>query len=258
MCITAVNAPMEIDFSMTDKKKEYMDQLLHAVRQLSEKVEVSEKEDTLSFSFFNESFNQLEQITRLLHRLQSLQIDDMKQQMQKLLVLLSERVEPEIEKHPVTEETVSVAEEIPAEETTSFMEESTQIEEPEAVRSSERVQLPGYRNPRLSEPLEAEDTRFKEQQPTSDESPGIPSLNDVIKTPPSVLDLKRGISLNDRFQFQRELFHNNREEMNGVMIRLNAFETYEKAEEYLKEKMEWDFDAPVVLDFLRVIKKGFA
>ena len=46
--------------------------------------------------------------------------------------------------------------------------------------------------------------------------------------------------------------------MNGVMIRLNAFETYEKAEEYLKEKMEWDFDAPVVLDFLRVIKKGFA
>lgn len=243
---------------MTDNKKGYVDQLLHAVRQLSEKVETAEKDDTLSFSFFNESFNQLEQITRLLHRLQSLQIDEMKQQMQKLLVHLSERAEPESEEHPVTEVTVPVAEEIPAEETTSFMEESTQIEEPETVRSSERVQLPGYKNPRLSEPLEAEDTRFKEQQPTSVESPGIPSLNDVIKTPPSVLDLKRGISLNDRFQFQRELFHNNREEMNGVMIRLNAFETYEKAEEYLKEKMEWDFDAPVVLDFLRVIKKGFA
>ncbi|QRX64503.1 hypothetical protein JS578_04465 [Dysgonomonadaceae bacterium zrk40] len=243
---------------MTDKKKDYMDQLLHAVRQLSEKVEVSEKEDTLSFSFFNESFNQLEQITRLLHRLQSLQIDEMKQQMQKLLVLLSERAEPESEEHPVTEETVSVVEEISADETNPLMEESTQIEEIDEVRSSERVQLPGYRNPRLNEPLETEDSRFKQQQATSDESPGIPSLNDVIKTPPSVLDLKRGISLNDRFQFQRELFHNNREEMNGVMIRLNAFETYEKAEEYLKATMEWDFDAPVVLDFLRVIKKGFA
>ena len=120
------------------------------------------------------------------------------------------------------------------------------------------MQLPGYKNLRLSDHSVPEDSRLKQQQSSSDESPAIPSLNDVIKTPPSLLDLKRGLSLNDRFQFQRELFHNKREEMNGVMIRLNAFETYEKAEEYLKEKMEWDFDAPVVLDFLRVIKKGFA
>ncbi len=258
MCKKAVNAPMEKDFRMTDKKKEFMDQLLDAVRHLSEKVETAQKEDSLSFSFFNESFKRLEQINGLLHQLHSLQIDDMKQQMQKLLVLLSERAEPEGEEHPVTEEIVAVAEEFSAEETTPLMEVSTQFEEIDEVRSSERVQLPGYRNPRLNEPLETEDSRFKQQQATSDESPGIPSLNDVIKTPPSVLDLKRGISLNDRFQFQRELFHNNREEMNGVMIRLNAFETYEKAEEYLKATMEWDFDAPVVLDFLRVIKKGFA
>jgi hypothetical protein len=80
----------------------------------------------------------------------------------------------------------------------------------------------------------------------------------VIQAPPSLLDLQRGISLNDRFLFQRELFHNNREEMNGVMIRLGAFESYEKAEEYLRARMDWDFDQPVVQDFLRLIKKGFA
>lgn len=78
-----------------DKKKEYMDQLLHAVQQLDEKVGTAEQDDTLSFSFFNESFDQLGQITSLLHRLQSLQINDMKEQMQKLLLLLSERAEPE-------------------------------------------------------------------------------------------------------------------------------------------------------------------
>lgn len=241
-----------------DKKKEYMDQLLHDVRQLGEKVEAAEKDDTLSFSFFNESFDQLEQITSLFHRLQSLQIDDMKQQMQKLLVLLSERAEQEKEEHPVTEEAIPIMEEVSAEETSPLSEVSPELDEMEEVRLPERVQLPGYRNPRLNEPLVTEDSRFEQQQTNSQETQGIPSLNDVIKTPPSVLDLKRGISLNDRFQFQRELFHNNREEMNRVMISLNAFETYEKAEDYLKEKMEWDFDAPVVLDFLRVIKKGFA
>ena len=70
MCETAVNAPMEKEFRMMDKKKEYMDQLLHAVRQLDEKVGTAEQDDTLSFSFFNESFDQLGQITSLLHRLQ--------------------------------------------------------------------------------------------------------------------------------------------------------------------------------------------
>lgn len=258
MCETAVNAPMEKEFRMMDKKKEYMDQLLHAVRQLDEKVGTAEQDDTLSFSFFNESFDQLGQITSLLHRLQSLQINDMKEQMQKLLLLLSERAEPEREEDPVVVETIPVAEAISEEETTPLSEVTTQFEKVEEVKSSERVQLPGYKNLRLSDHNVPEDSRLKQQQSSSDESQAIPSLNDVIKTPPSLLDLKRGLSLNDRFQFQRELFHNNREEMNGVMIRLNAFETYEKAEEYLKEKMEWDFDAPVVLDFLRVIKKGFA
>jgi hypothetical protein len=46
--------------------------------------------------------------------------------------------------------------------------------------------------------------------------------------------------------------------MNNIMISLNAFERYEKAEDYLKETMEWNFDEPVVQDFLRIIRKGFA
>ena len=43
-----------------------------------------------------------------------------------------------------------------------------------------------------------------------------------------------------------------------MMIRLNAFESFEKVEEYLKSQMNWNFDDSVVKDFLRVIKKGFA
>jgi len=91
----------------------------------------------------------------------------------------------------------------------------------------------------------------------TDEKPVIPSLNDVIQAPPAILDLKRSISLNDRFLFQRELFHNDRNEMNNVMISLNAFETFDRAENYLKETRPWDFENQTVKDFLRIIQKGF-
>lgn len=221
---------------MRDDRKEMMEQLLHAVRQLEEKVSRTYENETISFSFFNESFDRLQHISRLLQQLQSMQIDELKQQMQRLVDVLSERREPETE-------------EVDAVET---REEKVS---PERV---ERVELPGYRNPRLNESIHANDSKPMQERTLREETPGITSLNDATEAPPSLLDLKRRISLNDRFLFQRELFHNNREEMNGVMIRLNAFGSYEKAEGYLRESMDWDFDQPVVQDFLRLIKKGFA
>jgi len=56
------------------------------------------------------------------------------------------------------------------------------------------VVLPEYRKPKSS--------------PVREEFSAPPSLNDVITAPPTFVDLKRGISLNDRFLFQRELFGN--------------------------------------------------
>ncbi len=231
--------PMRCDpkvLCMRDDRKEMMEQLLHAVRQLEEKVSRACENETVSFSFFNESFDRLQHISRLLQQLQSMQIDELKQQMQRLVDVLSERTVPETKEADAVETR----------------------EEKVSPERKERVELPGYRNPRLNESIHANDSKAVQESTLKEEAPGITSLNDVIQAPPSLLDLKRGISLNDRFLFQRELFHNNREEMNGVMIRLGAFESYEKAEEYLRARMDWDFDQPVVQDFLRLIKKGFA
>ncbi len=119
--------------------------------------------------------------------------------------------------------------------------------------------LPEYRNPRAAKTeLSPEELQTDSQQTDKEIKPVVPSLNDKIGAPTTALDLKRSISLNDRFLFQRELFHNNREEMNQMMIRLNAFDTFDQAESYLREHRSWDFDTPVVEDFLKVIKKGFA
>lgn len=228
---------------MKENKKEYIGQLLTTLRLLEEKVHSAEESETLSFSFFNESFDRMQQISRLLHQLQSVQIEEMKRQMEQLVLFLSEKME---------EESISVTPGEPE------VNESSPTEIIEEENQPERVSLPGYKNPRLSEPLPVEQPVPANDAAYRDEQRGIPSLNDVIQAPPSLLDLKRGISLNDRFLFQRELFHNDREEMNSMMIRLNAFESFEKVEEYLKSQMNWNFDDSVVKDFLRVIKKGFA
>ena len=214
-----------------------MNQLLHAVRQLEGMVAPASEKETLSFSFFNDAFEQMQQINGLLQRLQSMQIDEMKQQMEKLLVVLAEQSEPVV---------------------TEFTNEIAVSDANEALRQPEKMHLPGYRNPRLNESIPAGDPQPIPKHTAHEDIQGIPSLNDVIQSPPSLLDLKRGLSLNDRFLFQRELFHNDREEMNRMMLRLNAFESYEKASEYLKETMAWNFDEAVVKDFLSVIKKGFA
>lgn len=228
---------------MNDSRKEYINELLHAVRQLEEQINSADMHESLSFSFFNESFDRIQLINELLHKLQSMQIEDMKRQLEKLAAVLSGKIKQE-------------EVDIPATETLK------------ASNQPSRIELPSYRNPWTAEPVQNE-TPASEAVPSLPSNPAAPplprneksntlALNDVIQAPPSVLDLKKGLSLNDRFLFQRELFHNNREEMNSMMIRLNAFENYGEAEEYIKEKTNWNFDEPVVKDFLAVIKKGYA
>jgi hypothetical protein len=124
---------------------------------------------------------------------------------------------------------------------------------------AEKIVLPEYKNPRRIENIppsppavEAENEKF-----TQDERTPPRSFNDNVQTPPAALDLKREISLNDRFLFQRELFGNDRQGMNNMMSKLNSFNNYDDAEQFLKETTSWDFDNQTVMDFLAVIRKGF-
>jgi hypothetical protein len=118
--------------------------------------------------------------------------------------------------------------------------------------------LPEYKDPRISD---AETPPAEARQPLPErngqEKPAARSLNDVIQAPPALLDLKRGISLNDRFLFQRELFNNSRGEMDSVMEKLNTLGSFEEAENYLRSGQGWNFENQTVKEFLLIIKKGF-
>lgn len=273
---------------MLEKKKEYIDQLLKDLRLLEERVSSIKDNDSLPFSFFKESFDKIQEVSKVLHLLEFMQIDDMRGQMERLVHFLSEtenrvtsatrpaeaarKAEP-VHVAPVADQSAaSVAGPfvmpvisqpvMPVASQPAAPVEPHKVEREKTVAiKGERVEigprnqyaqgivLPEYRNP---------------NPPEKDTAAGGPipevkrSLNDVIAPPPPVVDLKPSISLNDRFLFQRELFRNDRQEMDRTMHVLSMFETFQEVEEYVMGTLSWDFENPTVNNFLAIIKKGFA
>lgn len=236
---------------MLEKRKGYIDQLLRDLKLLEERISTVRDSDSLPFSFFRESFDRIQEIYRTLHLLEFLQIDDMRGQMERLVHFLSEvenkdaREEPEKEAvvpaiAPVDDERVTLAEagepDEPIEATDLVTGERRMVQEEVVVpRPRTRgIEFPEYRNPRAHEHTLV----------------SIPSR-------PVVVDLKRRISLNDRFLFQRELFGNSRQEMDHAMEQLGKLRTYAEAETYLRESLSLDPENATVSDFLHAIKQGF-
>lgn len=273
---------------MLEKRKQYIDQLLNDLRLLEERVSVVKINESLPFSFFRESFDKIQEIAKTLHLLEFMQIDDMRGQMERIVNALSETESKLIETESKLSETVvekpaNIEAEVKANVEATFVESDVEVKaesnvEPKVETFELEGNLPGnqyargivlpeYRNPnnpekgvpeRDSEPVVLGDS--KKISPVNGTVPfdrTTPSLNDVIPTQPAVVDLKRNLSLNDRFLFQRELFGNDRQAMNDTLQVLGTFNTYEEAEQYIRESLAWDFNSPTVSDFLQTLKNGF-
>lgn len=277
---------------MLEKRKKYIDQLLSDLKLLEERLLSVKESDTLPFSFFSASFDRIEKISRSLHELELMQIGEMKQQMERLVRFLSESdgknnavSEPEVdEKEKETESDILQGElkhstqlepseqenhlnrvdqpEYP-EELVSPVSEVDEIDEicveQKSVSFAEKIILPEYRDLRIADTMVPPSVGPVQDPPERNgkERSVSPSLNDIIKAPPALLDLKRGISLNDRFLFQRELFNNNRSEMNSLIEKLNSLGSFVEAERFLKSERDWNFEDQTVKEFLLIIKKGF-
>ncbi|MFA7493166.1 MAG: hypothetical protein WCZ43_06600 [Proteiniphilum sp.] len=242
---------------MSKKRDEYIDQLLSDLELLEKRLLSVKESDTLPFSFFSASFDRIERISRSLHELELMQIGEMKDQMERLVQFLSEsdgRNNPAKEPEPSPEE--EIGNNLP--DSPSWKRAEATIEEKE-LPPMERIVLPEYRDPRMSEvapsSLGTGQVAFPEKN--GQEKQGSRSLNDIIQAPPTLLDLKRGISLNDRFLFQRELFNNSRSEMDRVVEALNKLGSFEEAENYLQSQQNWNFENQTVKEFLLIIKRGF-
>lgn len=262
---------------MLEKRKAYIDQLTDELNRLIERVSVAKQNDALPFSFFRESFDALQEVSRTLHQLEFMQIDEMRGQMERLVKFLSEAgsrtsaesepvapdeltpamkptatarlaasVEPVVSQPAVAAEPVATAKSTASSRLAVPPLPGTLKQEGAMPRNqyAKGVVLPEYRKPK--------------SPPAKEEFSAPPSLNDVISAPPTFVDLKRGISLNDRFLFQRELFGNDPQKMNEAIHTLGTFTSYEEAEEYAQATYPWNFDDPTVGEFLLAVRKGFA
>lgn len=285
---------------MSNKRNEYIDQLLSDLKLLEQRLLSVKESDTLPFSFFSASFDRIEKISRSLHELELMQIGEMKEQMERLVKVLSEsetmkspidqpeqpkgsEAQMELPEQPVQADQAEnsdnrVEQSKQPERPEEYMDQPEEPELPESFSSpetpspeageifieekkvtfTERIILPEYRDPRVSEGIPpTPGTGNVLSEKNGQEKQVTRSLNDTIQAPPVLLDLKRGISLNDRFLFQRELFNNSRAEMDSVMEALNTLAGFEEVENYLKRERNWNFEDRTVKEFLLIIKKGF-
>ncbi|MCQ2384154.1 MAG: hypothetical protein MJZ96_04650 [Paludibacteraceae bacterium] len=153
--------------------------------------------------------------------------------------------EEALEHHSVEEPVVEMAEETPAEEVVEPEQPLDEVVEPE--QPQEDV---------AETPVEEEKPEPSPRHPifvdTQDKSLGGAFLNRPVE------DLKKAISLADRFRFIRELFNGNGELMSTTIDELNALTSFEEVEVYLSKHFpQWDGDNSAVVDFINIVSRKF-
>ena len=148
------------------------------------------------------------------------------------------------EPEPVVAPEPSVVQPEPAPEPTPVSEpEPTPVDEPE----SEPVEAP---TPEEVEP-EAESEEF---EPDPDDQPL--TLDEALQRD-MTKDLRQAFSLNDRYRYRRELFGNSDSVMNETLNLIEAMHSFDEAEDYFYNDLQWEHDSPEVADFMVIIKNHF-
>ena len=148
------------------------------------------------------------------------------------------------EPEPVVAPEPSVVQSEPAPEPTPVSEpEPTPVDEPEPVEAPTPA-------PEEVEP-EAEAEEF---EPDPDDQPL--TLDEALQRD-MTKDLRQAFSLNDRYRYRRELFGNSDSVMNETLNLIEAMHSFDKAEDYFYNDLQWEHDSPEVADFMVIIKNHF-
>lgn len=73
----------------------------------------------------------------------------------------------------------------------------------------------------------------------------------------TVGDIRKAMTLNDKFLFRRELFGGNDAELNDTIELLASMHSFDEVEEYIYDDLQWDRKNPTVVDFMEIIKTYF-
>ena len=70
-------------------------------------------------------------------------------------------------------------------------------------------------------------------------------------------EMRKALSLNDRFRFRRELFGNSDVNMNDTLNLIDTMSDYNEATDYLLGDLGWSMEEPVVQEFLQLVERHF-
>ncbi len=79
--------------------------------------------------------------------------------------------------------------------------------------------------------------------------------NGIIGKP--IKDLTKGLAINDRFLFQRELFAGNGDLMKQTLLQLNELYDFNSAISFIASNFNWDLEAETTKAFMNYIKRKY-
>ena len=180
--------------------------------------------------------------------------------------------QPESEPTPITAPAPEPEEEPKMEQTEEPTEET---QEQPKVESKEQPKVESKEQPKVESKLQKPTVA----PPSSPEAPGTEkkvlgellgkdrtSFNEKLgngqgngsnKVLSPITDLRKGLGINDRFFFQRELFNGSSDVMNQTLDQLNQMNSLSSAKSFLAANFKWKPDQEAVHAFMDLLERRF-
>lgn len=184
--------------------------------------------------------------------------------------------QPESEPTPITAPAPEPEEEPKMEQTEELTEEA---QEQSKVESKEQPKVESKEQPKVKTKEQSTLQRPAVAPPSSPEAPGTEkkvlgellgkdrtSFNEKLgngqgngsnKVLSPITDLRKGLGINDRFFFQRELFNGSSDVMNQTLDQLNQMNSLSSAKSFLAANFKWKPDQEAVHAFMDLLERRF-
>ncbi len=103
---------------------------------------------------------------------------------------------------------------------------------------------------------EEEDDFFGEEEEETSDAPENLTLDEALQRR-RTKELRKALSLNDKFRFRRELFGNSDVRMTETLALIDAMDSYEEAEDYIFNDLGWDIENTEVAEFMKIVQNRF-
>ncbi|MDE6391635.1 MAG: hypothetical protein K2L26_09495 [Duncaniella sp.] len=128
-------------------------------------------------------------------------------------------------------------------------------EKAEAVKAQEEIKAEA---PVASEACETQEASVTPVlRPTVGEALETPETLDERIARERARDIKKAFTINDKFRFRRELFHDSQEEFDETLDIISGMASFGEAEEYFYDDLCWNPSDTEVMAFMETVSRHF-